>query len=89
MCYATKLKVGLGREGSLKELLTAPAPRELTRRIVLLLFSVYVLIKESREQFTVSLLCSLKPSMTNIRYEIVCSNRIDRCAILGYLVTSG
>ena len=68
--------------------LTTPAPRQFTRRIVLLLF-VYFLIKESRKQFTVSLLCSLKLSIRNIGYERVCSNRIDRCAVPGYLVTSG
>ena len=81
---------GGGGGGSLKR--ASRHPRSPTvyslRRIVLLLF-VYFLIKESRKQFTVSLLCSLKLSIRNIGYERVCSNRIDRCAIPGYLVTSG
>ena len=92
MSYATKLKVGpgggAGGGGSLKRASHHPRSPTVYSQDSSSAFCIF-LIKESRKQFTVSLLCSLKLSIRNIGYERVCSNRIDRCAIPGYLVTSG
>lgn len=87
LCGQAEIGPGRGR-GSLKRVSHQPRSPTACSQDSSSAYCIF-LIKESREQFTVSLLCSFKLLMRNIRYERVCSNRIDRCAIPGYLVTSG